>query len=84
MSESKSTIFVGGLDDQVTSQTLHDAFLPFGDILDVSLPKPELYVFPLQIQQKQYDRYPQAISQITLPILSLNLIKANPKSSRLK
>lgn len=38
----KATIFVGGLDQQVTSQTLHDAFIPFGDIVDVSLPKPDL------------------------------------------
>ncbi|EMF17484.1 peptidyl prolyl cis-trans isomerase cyclophilin [Sphaerulina musiva SO2202] len=36
------TVFVGGLDQQVTQQTLHDAFIPFGDITDVSLPKPEL------------------------------------------
>ncbi|KAF2768653.1 RNA-binding domain-containing protein [Teratosphaeria nubilosa] len=38
----KSTLFVGGLDNQVTEQTLHDAFIPFGEIVDVSLPKPEL------------------------------------------
>ncbi|GIZ40636.1 hypothetical protein CKM354_000396500 [Cercospora kikuchii] len=36
------TVFVGGLDHQVTQQTLHDAFIPFGEIVDVSLPKPEL------------------------------------------
>lgn len=29
---------------QVTAQTLHDAFIPFGEIVDVALPKPELYV----------------------------------------
>jgi RNA recognition motif-containing protein len=38
----KSTIYVGGLDAQVSSQTLHAAFVPFGDIVDISLPKPEL------------------------------------------
>jgi RNA recognition motif-containing protein len=38
----KSTVFVGGLSHEVTSQTLHDAFIPFGEIVDVSLPKPEL------------------------------------------
>ena len=41
-SRQKATVFVGGLDNQVTTQTLHDAFIPFGDIVDVSLPKPEL------------------------------------------
>jgi len=43
-SRQKATVFVGGLDTNVTSQTLHDAFIPFGEIVDVSLPKPELYV----------------------------------------
>ncbi|KAF7192548.1 Peptidyl-prolyl cis-trans isomerase E [Pseudocercospora fuligena] len=38
----KKTVFVGGLDNQVSEQTLHDAFVPFGEIVDVSLPKPEL------------------------------------------
>ncbi|CAK3987798.1 probable peptidyl prolyl cis-trans isomerase Cyclophilin [Lecanosticta acicola] len=38
----KSTIYIGGLDNQVTTQTLHDAFVPFGEIVDISLPKPEL------------------------------------------
>ncbi|KAI6789065.1 hypothetical protein KC332_g16016 [Hortaea werneckii] len=41
-SRQKATVFVGGLDNQVTTQTLHDAFIPFGEIVDVSLPKPEL------------------------------------------
>ncbi|KAI5369328.1 Putative RNA recognition motif domain, nucleotide-binding alpha-beta plait domain superfamily [Septoria linicola] len=36
------TVFIGGLDHQVNQQTLHDAFIPFGDIVDISLPKPEL------------------------------------------
>jgi hypothetical protein len=40
-SRQKSTVFVGGLSHEVTSQTLHDAFIPFGEIVDVSLPKPE-------------------------------------------
>ena len=39
---AKSTLFVGGLATLVTSHTLHDAFIPFGPIIDVSLPKPEL------------------------------------------
>lgn len=47
------TVFVGGLDHQVTQQTLHDAFIPFGEIVDVSLPKPELQVksYPHQFPQ---------------------------------
>ena len=35
----KATVYVGGLSDMVTSSNLHDAFLPFGEIADVSLPK---------------------------------------------
>ena len=37
----KSTIYVGGLDQAVTSRTLSEAFLPFGEVVDISLPKPE-------------------------------------------
>lgn len=40
--QQQATLFVGGLDHQVTTQTLHDAFIPFGEIVDISLPKPEL------------------------------------------
>lgn len=38
----KATLFVGGLAPQVTSITIHEAFIPFGPIIDVSLPPPEL------------------------------------------
>jgi RNA recognition motif-containing protein len=38
----KATIYVGGLDNAVNQQTLHAAFVPFGDIVDISLPKPDL------------------------------------------
>ncbi|KAF1811240.1 hypothetical protein P152DRAFT_508189 [Eremomyces bilateralis CBS 781.70] len=38
----KATVYVGGLDLGVTTQTLHAAFVPFGDIVDITLPKPEL------------------------------------------
>jgi RNA recognition motif-containing protein len=41
-SREKATVFVGGLDSQVTAETLHNAFIPFGEIADISLPKPEL------------------------------------------
>jgi RNA recognition motif-containing protein len=41
-SRLKATVFVGGLDQAVTEQTLYHAFLPFGDIVEVKLPKPEL------------------------------------------
>lgn len=38
-----STVYVGGLDvNLVTAATLSEAFIPFGEIVDVSLPKPEL------------------------------------------
>ncbi|PGH05206.1 peptidylprolyl isomerase [Blastomyces parvus] len=37
----KSTIYVGGLDQNVTVRTLTEAFLPFGEIADISLPKPD-------------------------------------------
>ena len=40
-SRVKATVFVGGLDAAVTQQTLYHAFLPFGDIVEVKLPKPE-------------------------------------------
>ncbi|KAJ3207373.1 hypothetical protein HDU67_007515 [Dinochytrium kinnereticum] len=34
----KSILFVGGLDEQVTSELLHAAFIPFGDIMEIQLP----------------------------------------------
>lgn len=38
---TKATVYVGGLAPNVTTHTLHDVFIPFGPIMDVSLPKPE-------------------------------------------
>ena len=38
----KATLYVGGLDNAVTPTVLHTAFIPFGEIVDVSLPKPDL------------------------------------------
>jgi RNA recognition motif-containing protein len=38
----KSTVYVGGLTSAVDSHTLHNAFIPFGPIVNISLPKPEL------------------------------------------
>jgi len=37
----KATVYVGGLEGSVNQRVLSDAFLPFGEIVDVSLPKPE-------------------------------------------
>ncbi|KAF7593722.1 hypothetical protein BBP40_011014 [Aspergillus hancockii] len=37
----KSTIYVGGLDQAVTVQTLAEAFVPFGEVVDITLPKPD-------------------------------------------
>ncbi|CAK7273131.1 hypothetical protein SEPCBS119000_005488 [Sporothrix epigloea] len=34
----KATVYVGGLGPQVTVANLHDAFIPFGEINNVSLP----------------------------------------------
>ena len=37
-----STVYIGGLDTNlVTAATLSEAFIPFGEIVDISLPKPE-------------------------------------------
>jgi RNA recognition motif-containing protein len=41
-SRLKATVYIGGLDNAVTTHTLHAAFIPFGEIVDVSLPKPDL------------------------------------------
>ncbi|KAK5443495.1 hypothetical protein LTS15_010640 [Exophiala xenobiotica] len=41
-SRPNSTIYVGGLDTSlVTAATLSEAFIPFGEISDITLPKPE-------------------------------------------
>ncbi|ETO33621.1 nuclear cap-binding protein [Reticulomyxa filosa] len=36
--QSKTTIYVGGLSEEVTSEILHAAFLPFGEVVHVHLP----------------------------------------------
>ncbi|RMZ88972.1 hypothetical protein DV736_g3802, partial [Chaetothyriales sp. CBS 134916] len=37
-----STVYVGGLDTKlVNAATLSEAFIPFGEIVDIALPKPE-------------------------------------------
>ncbi|KAL4781601.1 hypothetical protein BJX76DRAFT_334903 [Aspergillus varians] len=38
----KCTIYVGGLDQAVTVQTLAEAFVPFGEVVEITLPKPDL------------------------------------------
>lgn len=35
---TKRTLYVGGLDESVTREIVFNAFIPFGDILDVNLP----------------------------------------------
>ncbi|EFY87416.1 hypothetical protein J3458_022020 [Metarhizium acridum] len=37
----KATVFVGGLSSVVTTTHLLDAFIPFGEIVEVQLPKPD-------------------------------------------
>ncbi|KAF2154007.1 RNA-binding domain-containing protein [Myriangium duriaei CBS 260.36] len=39
---TKATLFVGGLAAPVTGPILHEAFVPFGPIVDVTIPPPEL------------------------------------------
>ncbi len=40
-SRLKATIYVSGLDNAVNDRILIDAFLPFGEVVDVTIPKPE-------------------------------------------
>lgn len=37
--EKKNILYVGGLDEPVTEEILHAAFIPFGDIKSVQIPK---------------------------------------------
>lgn len=37
----KATVFVGGLPSVATTANIRDAFIPFGDIVDVQIPKPD-------------------------------------------
>eukprot|EP00918_Siedleckia_nematoides_P009043 GHVU01019778.1.p1 GENE.GHVU01019778.1~~GHVU01019778.1.p1 ORF type:complete len:137 (+),score=11.99 GHVU01019778.1:67-477(+) len=37
-SRLKRTLYIGGLDEQVTKETLKAAFIPFGDIRSVDIP----------------------------------------------
>lgn len=37
----KGTVYVGGLAPNVDATNLHAAFIPFGEIVDISIPKPE-------------------------------------------
>ena len=41
-SRTKSTVFIGGLDNRVNQNLLYEAFIPFGEIVEVTLPKPDL------------------------------------------
>lgn len=36
---NKKTLYIGGLDENVTEEILYAAFVPFGDIKEVSIPK---------------------------------------------
>lgn len=37
----KATVYVGGLAPMVNQSSLHAAFIPFGEIVDITLPAPE-------------------------------------------
>ena len=38
MGDNKRTVYVGGLADEVTEQLVSDAFIPFGDIVEIQMP----------------------------------------------
>lgn len=35
---NKRTVYVGGLADEVNEQLVHDAFIPFGDLVEIQMP----------------------------------------------
>lgn len=39
MSRKLNTIYVGGIDDSVTEEILHAAFIPFGELKSIQIPK---------------------------------------------
>ncbi|XP_055540934.1 peptidyl-prolyl cis-trans isomerase E [Wyeomyia smithii] len=38
MASDKRTVYVGGLSDEVTEKLINDAFIPFGDLVDIQMP----------------------------------------------
>ena len=36
---NKRTVYVGGFDQQINEDILYSTFIPFGDIVDIKLPK---------------------------------------------
>ncbi|XP_058450037.1 peptidyl-prolyl cis-trans isomerase E [Malaya genurostris] len=38
MANDKRTVYVGGLSDEVTEKLINDAFIPFGDLVDIQMP----------------------------------------------
>lgn len=40
-STTRNILYVGGIDNTITKQLLHAAFIPFGDIIDVTIPVDE-------------------------------------------
>ena len=38
MSNTKKLLYVGGLAEEVDEKTLYNAFIPFGDLVDVQIP----------------------------------------------
>ncbi|XP_031634292.1 peptidyl-prolyl cis-trans isomerase E [Contarinia nasturtii] len=38
MADNKRTVYVGGLSDDVSEQLVSDAFIPFGDIVEIQMP----------------------------------------------
>ena len=39
MARKLNTLYVGGIDDSVTEEILHAAFIPFGELKSIQIPK---------------------------------------------
>ena len=37
--QDKRVLYVGGLSEEATEETLHAAFVPFGDVKEVNIPR---------------------------------------------
>ena len=53
MSKSRNSVYVGGLDESVTEDILHAAFIPFGDLKSVQIVKnyqnSKLFKLPIKL-----------------------------------
>ncbi|KAI9498366.1 hypothetical protein BDB00DRAFT_445371 [Zychaea mexicana] len=83
--ENKSTLFVGGLDQEMTEAILHAAFIPFGDIVSVQLavdPGSQRYIDNQHkgfgfIQFEEVEDCDAAVDNMHLAELNGKVIKVN-------